>query len=554
MTSFRIALLAGGACVTSMTMALGTTLQPRMGDPLLGLTSQQLESFLLGRDAFERNISVEEGLGPVFNQTSCASCHNNPVGGAGAQQVTRFGRLDKKGGFDPLASFGGSLLNANAISDDCLDEIPAMANVTSLRVTPGALGYGLIEAIPDDQFVAVSDAQAASVRGDVRWVEPLESPGTMMVGRFGWKAQVGTILTFSADASNQELGFTTRLLPNDNPPRGDFELLLECDMVADPEDVADAGGVEYLDRVTIFQRLLAPPPQTPPAGMAGEVIFTDIGCTSCHHATYVTGDGALLEEVLRNQTIHPYGDFLLHDMGQAADGIADGPAGVRQLRTPPLWGLRTRNPMWHDGRILGGSFEDRAREAIALHGAALSQGQAVASAFEALSLNDQDALLVFLDSLGRAEFDATGDGGVDLDDFYDAVGGCLVCLGGDVMADDVCSRHDVDVDGDVDLDDVGMFAVAFDDGWVDCDENGVGDFVQIASDPSVDGDQNGVLDDCESCPADVDGSGTVGIDDLLAVIAAWAPCAKGCDEDVDGDLFVGVNDLLAVVAAWGPCE
>jgi CxxC motif-containing protein (DUF1111 family) len=522
-----------------------------MGDPLAGLTASQSERFDLGRIQYQRNITEGEGLGPVFNQTSCASCHNAPVGGPGAQQVTRFGRLDKKGGFDPLSEFGGSLLNANAISDECADEIPAAANVTALRVTPGALGYGLLEAIPDDDLVANAAAQDASVRGVVRWTEAIEAPGVARVGRFGWKAQLPTIMSFSADASNQELGFTTRLLENDNPPKGDHELLAECDAVPDPEDVADDDGFEYLDRVTDFQRFLAAPPQIPPSGMSGEVVFEAIGCAVCHTSQFTTSNDENLEAALRNRVIRPYSDFLLHDMGAAADGIADGPAGVRELRTPPLWGLRTRNPMWHDGRVLGGTFEDRVRESIGLHGAALSQGQATSAAFDALPPADQAALVAFLDSLGRAAFDGDGDGDVDLDDMY-GDGGFLVCMGGGVDPDNGCAVHDVDADGDVDLDDAAAMALDYDGGWLDCDDDGVHDLEQIAG-GELDADQNGVLDICESCPGDVDGSGDVGTDDLLIVLAEWGPCASGCDGDVDGSGHVGVDDLLAIVGGWGPC-
>jgi hypothetical protein len=112
----------------------------------------------------------------------------------------------------------------------------------------------------------------------------------------------------------------------------------------------------------------------------------------------------------------------------------------------------------------------------------------------------------------------------------------------------------VDGDGDVDLDDAAFFAAAFDGGPRDCDGNDVQDFIQIAEDPSIDADQNGEIDACNPCPADVDGSGSVGTDDVLLVLSAWGGCASGCDADVDGDLFVGVNDLLAVVSAWGACQ
>ncbi|MCH2141157.1 MAG: hypothetical protein MK100_09015 [Phycisphaerales bacterium] len=533
-------------------LAIADSAPPRMGEPLAGLTASELVRFDLGRVQYERNFSAEDGLGPVFNQTSCASCHNAPVGGPGAQQVTRFGRMDKKGGFDPLSELGGSLFNANSLSEECADEIPAIANVTTLRVTPGALGFGLLEAIPDADIVAVAAAQDESVRGVVRWTEALEKPGVSRVGKFGWKAQLPTILSFSADASNQELGLTTRLLPDENPPKGDESLLALCDSVPDPEDIADAEGFEFLDRVTDFQRFLAAPPQMPPTGMTGETVFNAAGCGACHTPQFTTADDASLEGAIRNRTIRPYGDFLLHDMGAAADGIADGPAGVRDMRTPPLWGVRTRNPMWHDGRVLGGTFEERVREVIDLHGAALSQGQASASAFDALTPSDQSALIAFLDSLGRAAFDGNGDGHVDLFDFY-GVNGFMTCMGSSIGPDDPCAVHDIDVDGDVDLDDVTEFATEFDDGWFDCNEDGIHDLVEIAA-GAADIDFDGVPDDCQACVADIDDSGDVNTDDLLTLLAEWGPCASGCGGDLNSDGVVGVDDLLVLVGSWGPCE
>ena len=526
---------------------------PRMGEQVDGLSPSQQTRFELGRIQFERNITVEEGLGPVFNQTSCASCHNAPVGGPGAQFVTRFGRIDKKGGFDPLADLGGSLFNAQSISEECADEIPALANITSPRITPGALGYGLLEAIPDADLITNAASQDVSVRGVIRWTEAIELPGVARVGRFGWKAQLPTILSFSADASNQELGFTTRLLEDENPPRGDANLLAECDMVADPEDTEDSAGVDFLDRVTDFQRFLAAPPQMPAAGMSGEAVFVAAGCSTCHTPQFATSADASLEEALRGKTIHPYGDFLLHDMGAAADGIADGPAGVRDIRTPPLWGVRTRNPMWHDGRVLGGSFEDRIRVVIDLHGAALSQGQATSAAFDALSSSDQQAMVLFLNSLGRAAFDGDGDGDVDLQDFH-GFNGLLACLGSGVSPDDACAVHDLDADGDVDLEDAEAMAMDYDGGWYDCDDNGTHDLVQIAGDPVLDLDLDGELDVCNACPADIDGSGDVDTDDLLTILAQWGPCASGCTGDIDGDFTVGVDDLLLLVGTWGLCE
>ena len=117
--------------------------QPKAGDPLDGLTSMELSAFEAGRVQFERTFTDAEGLGPIFNQNSCASCHNNPVGGSGSIFVTRFG-LSEKGGFDPLDAFGGSLLQANAIDEGCLEVVPMFANVTSPRITSSVLGAGLV--------------------------------------------------------------------------------------------------------------------------------------------------------------------------------------------------------------------------------------------------------------------------------------------------------------------------------------------------------------------------------------------------------------------------
>ena len=531
--------------------------QPRSGDPLQGLDADSLARFELGRVEFERNITVEEGLGPTFNQTSCASCHNNPVGGHGTQTVTRFGRLDKKGGFDPLASLGGSLLQANANSDPCLESIPPEANITSLRVTLGSLGFGLIEAIEDADLLAVRDAQDPSIRGIARTVQPLESPGVDRIGRFGWKAQVATVLTFSADASMNEMGLTNRLVEFENAPNGNDELLEQCDMVPDPEDVPDAGGVEFIDRVTDFQRFMAAPPQTPRSGMIGEGLLASIGCTSCHVAQFTTSSDAQLEPILQGQVIHPYSDFLLHDMGIASDGIGDGPILGRFIRTPVLWGIKGRNPMWHDGRFADGTFQGRLVAAIAEHDVFGSQGAVSAQAYAALQPSEQDAILRFLASLGQAEFDATGDDHVGMDDFLgtgEHPWGFQECWGSvGILPDDACAVHDIDQDGSIGMGDYESLLLAWDGQLDDCDGDGQLDLLELLQGTQVDEDADGVPDDCQTCPSDINGDNQVAVEDLLAVIADWGPCV-GCDGDVNNDTMVDVIDLLAVIAAWGPCE
>ena len=235
-------------------------------------------------------------------------------------------------------SFGGSLFQQQAIDEDCAEVVPPQANVTTLRVTNGMLGYGLVEAILDADILAL-ESSPPGVSGRAHMVEAFEAPGVPRVGRFGWKAQVPTLLTFSADAALNEIGLTNRFLMTENDPNGiNPPTLAECDTVADPEDGPDGNGDHFIDRVALFQRLLAQPPQTPKNGMTGETIFNTIGCADCHHPSYVTSNDMAVPEVLRGQAIRPYSDFLLHDMGLAADFIPDGAATDREIKTPPLWG------------------------------------------------------------------------------------------------------------------------------------------------------------------------------------------------------------------------
>ena len=153
-----------------------------------------------GRTPEQVFFTATEGLGPIFNQNACSSCHNNPIGGSGSITVVRFGFYDPKGiGFDPLTALGGSLLQAQAINVACSETVPGPANVQAQRVTPSTLGLGLIEAIADADIVyRETNPPSPAVSGRAHLVTPLETPqGPLRVGRFGWKAQVATVLTFS---------------------------------------------------------------------------------------------------------------------------------------------------------------------------------------------------------------------------------------------------------------------------------------------------------------------------------------------------------------------
>lgn len=486
--------------------------QPKMGQPLLGLTPQQLQRFQAGRADFMHVFQASEGLGPIFNQTSCASCHNNPVGGPGGQLVTRFGYTDGKGNFDPLEALGGSLLQANAINVACQEVIPGVANTIAQRATTSALGMGLVEAIADaDIAIRETNPPSIHVSGRVHWVQPLETPtGPLRAGRFGWKAQVATTLSFSGDAAQNELGFSNRLLPFDNAPNGNQALLAQWDNVPDPEDGPDAQGLHFIDRITDFQRFLAPPPQTPRSGMTGEAIFQAVGCADCHTPSYTTSNDPALEPAIRNKLIKPYSDFLVHDMGIAADFIEQGAVTGNELRTPSLWGVRNRDPLWHDGRIVGGTLQTRVLGpggVIDQHAAFGSEAAPSAAAFNALSMADKLRVVAFLDSLGRAEFDWNGD---DVRDQVDLAAFRAAYGGGPYTADAPEAVFDFNQDGQVDQTDLAAFALVYE---VDCNGNGINDLQDVLSGASADSNGNLLPDECEHCQQDLGfaGAGTLAL-------------------------------------------
>ncbi|MHC5110667.1 MAG: di-heme oxidoredictase family protein [Planctomycetota bacterium] len=495
-------LFAAGVGVASLVfvgpvLAGGLELQPAMGDPLSDLTPSELARFEFGAQEFDRTFTAEEGLGPVMNEDSCGGCHNSPLGGGGSQFVIRAGATTKSG-FDPLESQGGSLFQKLFIDEACEEVIPPEANLITQRVTPGMMGYGLIETIPDADIQALADNQPAGLNGHTHIVGVPGDPNANRVGRFGWKAVDAVVMGFSAGASMNELGITNRFFPDDPDPNGDNPPSVgECDSVPDPEDDGPVGDA-FIDHINDFQRFLAPPPQTPKSGMTGEAIFMSIGCGDCHVPQYTTGTAP--EAALSNKIVKPYSDFLLHDMGLLGDGIPQGGAGAREFRTTPLMGLRMRDPMIHDGRSAGGTFAARVSGAIAAHDQVLSEGAASAQAFAALPFDDRNHVIAFLASLGRREFDQTGgpqddgDNMVDVADFvvfeqcYDA--------NGPYTPDDACAISDIDQDGDVDDDDFTYFLQAANP--VDCNNNGVSDYEEILGDLVDDDNGNGIPDVCEA--------------------------------------------------------
>jgi len=290
---------------------------------------------------------------------------------------------------------GGSLIHDRAIAPYLLETvIESRANVFTFRGSQSIFGDGFVEAIANATLEAIAAAQPAALRGQVINVPVFEAPGQTRVGRFGWKGQQASLVSFSADAYLNEMGITSPLQPNENTSNGT--------RVPDDRILDDEGG--DVELFALFMRSLKAPPRNAEMAetqesIAGSQIFDQVGCSVCHTRSMVTaqpetpinGGALLVSQALGNKRIQPFGDFLLHDIG-TGDGIVQngGPSTRNKVRTAPLWGLHTRTRFMHD--FLSHSIDD----AIQRHG---NQADSARGAFNALSRVDQRRLMTFLHSL-----------------------------------------------------------------------------------------------------------------------------------------------------------
>jgi CxxC motif-containing protein (DUF1111 family) len=368
--------------------------QPNAGEPLPSLTASQLATFNEGRADFLEVERAQDGLGPVFNGRSCAECHSEPiVGGASRRVVTRFGMRNGTT-FDPLTSLGGSLIQEHGIGPRegsphvfSGERVPAAANVIARRRTTSLFGLGFVDATPDADFFALAQLQSARRRDGIAGRVSMAgniSAGMETVGKFGWKAQVPTLFQFAGDAYLNEMGITNPQFPNENCPNGNC-----AELAFNPRpDLNDTG--DSVEKLASYMIMLASPPRATITADAsqGEAIFQTAGCDECHVATLHTGSNPVT--ALDHRTYHPYSDFLLHDMGVLGDGIEQGSARGRDMRTAPLWGLRFLARYLHDGRA------QTLDQAIQQHDgeARLSRDR-----FAAMSESDKAKLRAFLRSL-----------------------------------------------------------------------------------------------------------------------------------------------------------
>ena len=386
---------------------------------------------------FEEVEQLSDGLGPLYNAQSCRECHQSPVSGA-ASQVTelRVGHQGPEGHFRnpeiPIAHgaeviSGRSLVNDRAIcpnaafpNNEIQERVPETETIRTFRLSLNLLGDGFVEALADQTLIELAEQQCKSshrkICGQVLQVPIVEAPGQMSVGKFGWKDQHASLLSFAADAYLNEMGITNRLQPD--------EVTKLCNAVSEPNDTPGTDGLSDIDHFARFIRATkAPARDSQLANSAvatkGNALFRKIECATCHVETLTTapagtkinGGTFTIPVALGSITFHPYGDFLMHDVG-TGDGILqstrehygnrvfqmmsgylskqDFEGSRNKIRSAPLWGVRLRPRLMHDGASL------TLRDAILRHRGEASH---VSQQFEKLKREDQEAIIEFLRSL-----------------------------------------------------------------------------------------------------------------------------------------------------------
>ncbi|MCU1268980.1 MAG: thiol oxidoreductase-like protein [Acidobacteriaceae bacterium] len=386
---------------------------------------------------FEEVEQLSDGLGPLYNAQSCRECHQNPVSGASSQVTElRVGHQGPEGHFRtpeiPIAHgaeviSGRSLVNDRAICPNAAfpdkeiqERVPETETIRTFRLSLNLLGDGFVEAVADQTLIDLAQQQCKSshrrICGQILQVPIVEAPGQMGVGRFGWKDQQASLLSFAGDAYLNEMGITNRLQPD--------EVTKLCNTVSEPNDTPGPDGLSDIDHFARFIRATKAPARdsqlaSSAVAKKGYGLFDKIGCAACHVETLTTaaagtkinGGTFTIPAALGSITFHPYGDFLMHDVG-TGDGILqatrehyghkvfqmmsgylskqDFESSRNKIRTAPLWGVRLRPRLMHDGASL------TLRDAIQRHHGEASH---VSQQFDKLKREDQEAIIEFLKSL-----------------------------------------------------------------------------------------------------------------------------------------------------------
>lgn len=409
------------------------------GQPLPGLTPNELVFFDAGREDFEEAEGVGDGLGPRFNLDGCGGCHLQPdVGGtsppvnpqvgvatafganntvpsfltlSGPVREARFKRLPNgqpDGGVHGLfvitgrADSTGSASGCNAVQENFAAQVAA--NNVIFRIPTPVFGVGLLEEISDQSILnnVAANGSAKASRGISGRVNRNGNDGR--ITRFGWKAQNPSGLVFSGEAYNVEMGITNEAFQTERDETP------ECQFARLPNDVTNVDGataiegVSAIEKFAFFMRFLDQPiPSATVPGGANSIIqgrnaFNNIGCALCHTPALPTGDATVV--ALRNKTANLYSDLALHNMGPGlADDVAQGAARGDEFRTAPLWGLGKRLFFLHDGRTSNLVTAIQAHRSNASSQYPASEANAVVNSFNALSPGTRQDLLNFLRSL-----------------------------------------------------------------------------------------------------------------------------------------------------------
>jgi CxxC motif-containing protein (DUF1111 family) len=407
---------------------------PAAGGPVAGLSSSSTlyAAFNAGTAVFQEIDDVSHsGLGPRFNSNSCVSCHTQPaVGGSSPASNPQVQFANSRNTLPFFIQSNGPVREARFVKNpdgtpdggvhalftiDGRSDKPSGCNLNQevfsqtsnniiFRIPTPTFGLGLIEAIPDSTLTQNLASSGGASLGITGRLNRNGNDGT--VTRFGWKAQNKSLLMFSGEAYNVEMGISNLLF---NTERDETP---NCSPVPAPNSIFNLGG--FVDSAVFddigafanFMRFLAPPSRGPMDNTVtqGSNQFFNVGCARCHTVTLKTGTSPF--PPLADQTIHPYSDFAIHHMGPGlADGVSQGLAGGDEFRTAPLWGLGQRLFFLHDGRT------SDLLEAIRAHSSPTpgttatpvnyppSEATATVKNFFNLSSSDQQAVLNFLRSL-----------------------------------------------------------------------------------------------------------------------------------------------------------
>jgi CxxC motif-containing protein (DUF1111 family) len=409
---------------------------PGAGKPFDKLTNYELNYFSNGKQDFEEVEDVGDGLGPRFNLDGCGGCHIHPaVGGTSPAEnpqakladgfynklppfITLNGPIrEARLKFKPDGTRDGGVHNLFVVSgrgdasgctikqDNFAAELSR--NNVIFRIPTPLFGAGLIKQIPDRAILAnlganTSQKSALGIFGRPSWItgNPNNNGNDGTIARFGWKAQNKSLLLFSGEAYNVEMGITNELFQTerDETPGGDV-------LSTNPNDVTDpSGGISAIEKFAFFMRFLAPPnpsPDTPGGSQSigrGRNLFTTVGCFYCHTPMLKTGNSTVA--ALAGQDVNLFSDLALHQMGPGlADDILQGEARGDEFRTAPLWGVGQRIFFLHDGRTSDLVQAIRAHKSSGNSRFGPSEANGVINNFNAPPEGAKQDLLNFLRSL-----------------------------------------------------------------------------------------------------------------------------------------------------------